>query len=74
MDPGEAAGLGVRGGKVNPPKGGSSAAGSKQSVSGSSQLIASSVSSGPVTKCGKRGMFSPNAQKALGLMLLCHPQ
>ena len=57
-------GLGVRGGKVNPPKGGSSGSGPKRYVSGSSQLIASSVSSGLVTSAEKRGTSRANVPKS----------
>ena len=50
---------------MNPPggRGGGHATGSKRSVSGSSQLIASSVSSGCVLSAGKRDTCSPNVSK-----------
>ena len=57
-------GLGVRGGKVNPPKWGSSGSGPKQSVSGSSQLIASSVSSGLATSAERKGIYRVNAPRS----------
>ena len=45
---------GVQGGHVNPPKAGKGHGGGQKFVSGSSQLIASSVSSGLATSVGQR--------------------
>ena len=59
---------GVRGGKVNPPK--KSTAGKAKSVSGSSQLIASSVSSGLVTNVARPATFRALARSPSPLSVL----
>ena len=58
---------GVRGGKVNPPKAAKGGAKSAKFVSGSSQLIASSVSSGLATNVAAMATYKNIARNPKGL-------
>ena len=64
---------GVKGGKVNPPRAKGRGATNAKYVSGSSQLIASSVCSGLASSVGSRGTLRPTAPSPSGYVCTTPP-